>query len=189
MSVTPRVIGIFFGIALAVDAADTLAQTTQTARTAPQIYATACAACHGSDGRGTPAVESGYPVVPPDFTDCSFATREPASDWVAVGHVGGPARAFSRLMPAFGEALSRDELELAVSHARAFCTNDDWPRGELNLPRALVTAKAFPEDEAVLTVTADGGAFTNKFAYEQRIGARSQFELVVPAGVFRTRAG
>lgn len=179
MSLTPRVIGVFFGIALAVDAVDTLAQT-QAARTAPQIYATACAACHGSDGRGTPAVESGYPLVPPDFTDCSFATREPATDWVAVGHVGGPARAFSRLMPAFGDALSRDELELAVSHARAFCTNDDWPRGELNLPRALVTAKAFPEDEAVLTVTADGGAFTNKFAYEQRIGARSQFELVVP---------
>jgi hypothetical protein len=156
---------------------DTLAQTMGTGR---EAYEAACAACHGSDGRGTPTVASDYPVVPPDFSDCSFATREPAADWVAVGHAGGPMRAFSRLMPAFGEAISREELELAVSHARAFCTNDAWPRGELNLPRALVTTKAFPEDEAVLTVIADGDAVTNKFVYERRIGPRGQFELVVP---------
>jgi hypothetical protein len=144
------------------------------------MYEAACAACHGSDGRGTPALASEYPRVPPDFSDCSFATREPAADWVAVSHAGGPARAFSRLMPAFSEALSRGDLELAVSHARSFCSNDAWPRGELNLPRALVTTKAFPEDEAVLTVIADGGTVTNKFVYEQRIGPRNQYEVIVP---------
>jgi hypothetical protein len=83
-------------------------------------------------------------------------------------------------MPSFSEALSREELELAVSHARSFCTETSWPRGELNLPRALVTTKAFPEDEAVLTVVANDGAVTNKFVYERRIGPRSQFELIVP---------
>jgi hypothetical protein len=36
---------------------------------------------------------------------------------------------------------------------RTFCASDAWPRGELNLPRALVTEKAFPEDEAVLTTS------------------------------------
>ena len=182
MAVSPRVIGFLFGFALAGQAVDILAQTAQTtaARTGPQVYAAACAACHGSDGRGTPTIESGYPRVPPDFTSCTFATREPATDWVAVAHAGGPARAFNRLMPAFGEALSRQELELAVSHARAFCTDKAWPRGELNLPRALVTAKAFPEDEAVLTVVAGGGAVTNKLAYEQRLGSRSQYEIMVP---------
>lgn len=161
----------------AAQAADAVPQTQ---RTGADIYETACAACHGSDGRGIAAVASDYPVVPPDFTDCSFATREPAADWVAVGHAGGPTRAFSRLMPAFGEALSREELELAVSHARRFCAEDAWPRGELNLPRALVTTKAFPEDEAVLTVVADGGAVTNKFVYEKRLGPRNQYEVIVP---------
>jgi hypothetical protein len=152
----------------------------QTARSGREVYEAACAACHGIDGRGGPAVASDYPVVPPDFSDCSFSTREPSADWVAVGHRGGPVRAFSRLMPAFAEALTRDELERAVSHARSFCADETWPRGELNLPRALVTTKAFPEDEAVLTIAADGGAVTNKFVYERRIGARSQWELAVP---------
>jgi hypothetical protein len=83
-------------------------------------------------------------------------------------------------MPAFGEALSRAEIELAVSHARSFCADAAWPRGELNLPRALVTTKAFPEDEAVVTVTADGGAVTSKFVFEQRLGPRNQYEVIVP---------
>lgn len=111
------------------EAVDGLAQT---ARTGRQIYDAACAACHGRDGRGMPAAQSDYPVAPPDFSDCSFSTREPAADWMAVSHAGGPVRAFSRLMPAFGEALSTEELERAVSHARSFCTDQAWPRGELN---------------------------------------------------------
>lgn len=156
---------------------DLLAQTPRTGR---QIYESACAACHGSDGTGSPSVAADLPVIPPDFTDCSFATREPEADWVGVSHRGGPSKAFSRLMPAFGEALPMEELELAVAHSRTFCDDERWPRGELNLPRALVTTKAFPEDEAVLTVIADGDTVTNKFVYERRIGARSQFELIVP---------
>jgi len=175
--VHPRLISLV--VVLAVVGGTTVAKA-QTTRSGRQIYEAACAACHGSDGRGTPSVASEYPLVPPDFTSCTFATREPATDWVAVSHIGGPARAFSRLMPAFGEALSREELELAVAHARSFCTESAWPPGELNLPRALVTTKAFPEDEAVLSVSADGGAVTNKFVYERRIGPRSQFEVVVP---------
>ena len=149
-------------------------------RSGRQIYESACAACHGSDGRGTPSNATDYPIPRPDLTDCNWSTREPTIDWLAVTHTGGPARAFNRLMPAFGEALSRADLDLAVAHARSFCTSDAWPRGDLNLPRALVTTKAFPEDEAVLTVVADGSAVNNKFVYERRIGAVDQFELIVP---------
>ena len=152
----------------------------QTTRSDRQIYESACAACHGSDGRGTPSNATDYPIPRPDLTDCNWSTREPTIDWLAVAHTGGPARAFNRLMPAFGEALSRTDLDLAVAHARSFCTSDAWPRGDLNLPRALVTTKAFPEDEAVLTVVADGSAVNNKFVYERRIGAVDQFELIVP---------
>jgi hypothetical protein len=158
-------------------AVDALAQTTRMGR---QIYESACAACHGTDGRGGAAAASDYPLVPPDFTECSFATREADSDWLAVSHAGGPARGFSRLMPAFGEALARDDLARALEHVRSFCASDAWPRGELNLPRALVTTKAYPEDEAVLTVIAADGAVTNKFVYERRFGPRNQVEVIVP---------
>ena len=171
-----RVAWLLVGIGTFGHALDALGQT----RTGREVYQFACAACHGSDGSGAPAVESGYPLVPPDFSDCNFSTREPAADWVGVSHHGGPNRAFSPLMPAFGEALSRQEIELAVSHARSFCTEDAWPRGEVNFPRALVTTKAFPEDEAVLTVIAADGVVTNKFVYEQRVGPRSMFEVIAP---------
>jgi hypothetical protein len=152
----------------------------QSAQSDRQIYESACAACHGSDGRGGSAVTAGYPLVPPDFTDCRFASREAAADWFAIAHEGGPVRGFDRMMPAFGSALARDSLSRAVDHVRTFCTDESWPRGELNLPRALVTTKAYPEDEAVVTVAVEEGAVTNTFIYERRFGARNQVELIVP---------
>jgi hypothetical protein len=176
---------LIVGIGIFVPALEALSQT----RSAREVYQVACAACHGSDGTGAPAVESGYPLVPPDFNDCNFSTREPSADWVGVSHSGGPNRAFSPLMPAFGEALTRQEIELAVSHARTFCTEESWPRGELNFPRALVTTKAFPEDEAVLTVVAAEGVVTNKFVYEQRVGPRSMFEVIMPLEFSERTAG
>jgi hypothetical protein len=181
-----RGIGYLIALLFTMPAMDLAAQTPPTGR---QIYEAACAACHGAAGAGAPSVAADFPVIPPDFTDCSFATREPEADWVGVSHRGGPSKAFSRLMPAFGDALSTHDLELAVAHSRTFCDDARWPRGELNLPRALVTTKAFPEDEAVLTVIADGNAVTNKFVYERRIGPRSQFELIVPLQFSERSAG
>jgi mono/diheme cytochrome c family protein len=147
------------------------------------LYETACAACHGSDGRGASASRVGFDTPLPDFTDCSFVTVEPDADWMAVAHDGGPARAFDRRMPAFGEAMTDAELQQALDYIRGFCTNTAWPRGELNLPRALVTEKAFPENEVVLTTTvgtSGKGYVGNEFVYERRLGARSQFEIVAP---------
>jgi hypothetical protein len=72
---------------------------------------------------------------------------------------------------------------------RTFCPDWDWPRGELNLPRALTTEKAFPEDEAVITSAIDtegNGLITNKIIYEQRLGRRNQFEIVAPFGWQKT---
>jgi mono/diheme cytochrome c family protein len=152
--------------------------------TGEQIYNEACAACHGKDGRGNPSAVVGFEVALPDFTDCVFATVESAEGWHAVVHEGGPVRALDRHMPAFGDALSDDEINLAVSHVRTFCKNQrSYPQGDLNLPRPLVTEKAFPENEAVYTMgfSRDGGhSVSNGFVYERRIGARYQYEVNVP---------
>ena len=150
---------------------------------AASVYERACAACHALDGRGTPQDLVGFDVPVPDFTDCSFASREPAGDWYIIAHEGGPIRAFDRRMPSFSGVLSPSELELAVAHAEAFCANRDWPQGDLNLPRALVTEKAYPEDEAVLSTTMASGTVVNEFLYERRFGARSQVEVNVPVSV------
>jgi mono/diheme cytochrome c family protein len=149
-----------------------------------ELYAAACAACHGADGRGSPPPAVGFAEPLPDFTDCSFATREPDADWFAVAHDGGPVRAFAPMMPAFGDALGAAELQRILDHVRTLCTDPTWPRGELNLPRPLFTEKAFPEDEAVLTTTvATGGgprSIGGEIVYEKRLGSRNQYEVVVP---------
>ena len=154
-------------------------------RSAKDVYRSACMNCHGPDGRGVPQTTLGFSLPVPDFTDCSFATREPDSDWLAVIHDGGPARAFDRMMPAFRGALTPEDMDKALAHVRTFCSEKAWPMGELNLPRPLVTEKAFPEDEAVVTtaITPEGGSsVANKIVYEKRIGPRNQVEIVVPYG-------
>jgi hypothetical protein len=85
-------------------------------------------------------------------------------------------------MPAFGSVLSAAEISLAIGHVRTFCT-DSWPRGDLNLPRAFFTEKAFPENEAVWTTvfaTRPARAVSNVLVYEQRLGAKNQVEITAP---------
>ena len=91
-------------------------------------------------------------------------------------------RAFDRMMPAFGDALTEAEILRILDHIRGFCEDISWPRGELNLPRPLVTEKAYPEDEFVVTVTtnAEGaGEVMSQFLYENRFGSQNQIEVLV----------
>jgi mono/diheme cytochrome c family protein len=169
-------------LALLLITASTHAQTPTPAQDGKSLYGAYCAACHGPDGTGTPKMQLGYDP-PPDFTECSFATVEPDADWLAVSHDGGPARAFNRRMPAFGELLSEEQLGEVLTYMRGFCTDRSWPRGELNLPRPFLTEKAFPENETVFISTISTGddpAMQGTVLYEQRFGARNQFELLVP---------
>jgi mono/diheme cytochrome c family protein len=149
-------------------------------RSGKELFEAACASCHGVDGRGGTAAAAGYPLTPPDLTDCNFATREPDTDWLAVSHRGGPARGFAPLMPAFGELLSVDDLGRVITYVRRFCPDPAWPRGELNLPRAQVTSKAYPEDEAALRVIAARDRVTTRLVYARRFGARNQLEVIAP---------
>ncbi len=156
-------------------------------RTGAQVWESGCAACHGADGAGRPREAVGFDVPLPDLRDCAFATSEPTADWFAVVHEGGPVRALNRMMPAFGGALTDGEIAAVVDYLRGFCRElPHWPLGDLNLPRALFTEKAFPEDEVVLTSTIalrGPGSVMNELVYEQRLSARWQFEVGVPFGV------
>jgi hypothetical protein len=170
-------------VVLSVLGTSAAAQSIASLETGESIYRAACAACHAADGRGAPRQVVGFDTALPDFTDCSFTSREPEADWVAIGHDGGPVRGFDSRMPAFGRVLSRAQITNAVRYVKGFCRDAAWPSGELNLPRALITEKAFPEDEAVLSTTIESGAFINEFLYERRLGARTQYEVKVPVAV------
>lgn len=178
---------VFFGTFLSVQetpAAQVVQKgTVDTAgKTGAQLFADSCAACHGLDGKGKEATELGFDVPTPDFTDCQFAPREPNADWVTVAHEGGPARGFSRHMPAFGGALGEEDLYKVVAHIKTFCSATEWPRGELNLPKALHTEKAFPEDEWVMTtgVGRSPANISTEFVYEKRFGPLTQIEIKLP---------
>lgn len=153
--------------------------------TGKQIYEAACVACHGPDGKGTPQSIAGFvkPDSFPDFTRCDQTTAEMDSDWKAVIVHGGPYRGFSQIMPSFGEALRNDQIDKVIQYLRGFCTNPHWPRAELNLPRALVTEKAYPEDEVAITTgfNAQGApGVSTEAVYEQRFGVKNQIEITVP---------
>jgi mono/diheme cytochrome c family protein len=156
----------------------------KTPRTGKEIFLENCAACHGADGKGRSRSRVGFDQPLPDFTDVDFVSREPEADWGWIASRGGPTRAFSEIMPAFGKALTKEEIALAVGYIHTFADDRAWPRGELNFPRPLVTGKAFPEDEAVFSAEAGEGleSIKGKFTYEQRFGARNQWEVVVPFG-------
>lgn len=155
-------------------------QDARAGRSGREVYESTCAACHGADGRGHGNGALEKIIQPPDFTDCAFASREPDRGFLAVAHNGGPARGFSPLMPAWGTTFTEPELAEAIAHIRNFCTDARWPRGELNLPRPLVTAKAFPEDEAVISTAGQTGSVVTKFIYERRFGPLNQFEIILP---------
>ena len=161
--------------------------------TGKEIFEAACIACHGPTASGQPQATLGFepPATFPDFTDCNGSTRERRADWRAIIRDGGPRRGFSPIMPAFGDALTLDQIDTVTAFLREQCPDPAWPLGELNLPRPLFTEKAFPEDEWVVMSTADtsdDGAVSNRIIYEKRFGARNQLELVVPFS-FETSGG
>ena len=149
------------------------------------LFLRACASCHGSDGTGSGAAMVGLTIQPPDFTESAFASREPAADWAGVVSLGGPVRGFDRTMPAFGDALSREEIDLILGYVQTLYEDKSWPRGEFTLPLSLGTEKAFPEDEYVVKSTigtGDAGSVMNKLIYEKRFGSQTQIEIVAPFG-------
>ena len=153
--------------------------------TGKQIYEAGCVACHGPDGKGQSQNLAGFerPDTFPDFTDCPTSTPEPDVQWRAIITNGGPARAFSQIMPSFKDLLTPEQIVKVVGHLRSLCTENTWPRGDLNLPRAMITEKAFPENETVVTgaINARGTpGIASAAMYERRIGASAMFEVIVP---------
>ena len=180
-------------LALCVVAGIPTTTSSQEPLSGQQLYVAACQSCHAPDGRGMPQVHVGFADAIPDFTDCSYASREAAQDWETVVRRGGPSRRFSHRMPAFGGALTPDEIARVVEYIRTLCRESSWPRGEMNLPRATFTEKAFPEDEVVLNaewVGTEGSRMaTSTLTVEKRIGSRTQWELQLPVAMREIPAG
>ena len=151
------------------------------------IYRAGCIACHGPTGKGAPESSTVFvrPDTFPDFTDCAGTTPEPNGNWKAAIVHGGPSRGLSQIMPAFGDLLTDEQINDVMAYMRGFCKNIHHdPLGELNLPRALVTEKAFPENEIVVSTAASASgtpSWTTDVIDERTIfNARTQLETDIP---------
>ena len=158
------------------------------------IYIGGCAGCHGMDGTGAPQSTIGFekPNTFPDFTRCDQTTPEDWRAWKSVIRDGGPSRGFSQIMPSFSGALTSDQIDAVMQYMRGFCKEKGWPRGEFNLPRPLMTEKAFPEDEVVITTSANvqgTPGVSNEVVHEQRFGEKNQIEVSVPIDFQRPKPG
>ena len=144
-----------------------------------------CISCHGQDGKGQTQTLADFqrPSTFPDFTSCKGSTAEPDVQWRAIITNGGPARGFSQIMPSFKDLLTQEQIGKVIEYLRNLCTEKSWPRGNFNLPRPLITEKAFPEDEVVVSAAINaqgtpGGGVTA--IYEKRIGPSGMIEAAVP---------
>ena len=150
------------------------------------VYKAGCIACHGADGTGADPASTVFvrPHTFPDLTRCDQTTSEPDSSYKAVILHGGHGLGFSQIMPAFGDLLTDQQINDVIAYIRTFCHNTGhYPAGELNLPRALITEKAFPEDELVLSTAATAGSpasWTTDVIHEQTFAGLNQIEIDVP---------
>ena len=170
---------------LAAQTAGGPAPSKLTLDTGQQIYAAGCVSCHGPNGEGQSQNLAGFepPATFPDFSDCVTSTVEPDVQWRAIITHGGPARGFSRIMPSFKDLLSQEQIGKVIAYVRTMCTDDAWPRGDLNLPRPILTEKAFPENETVISgsMNAEGTpGIGSTVIYERRIGSSAMMEAIIP---------
>lgn len=149
------------------------------------IFEATCTGCHGSHGEGTDPHQAGFtrPETFPDFTGCDQSQPESTRTWAAVINDGGPARGFSPIMPAFRGVLTERQIAEVVAYVRSQCTEPGWPPGELNVPRSILTEKAFAESEWVLSTAANtrgAPGLSSELAYEHMLGKRNQLEIALP---------
>jgi mono/diheme cytochrome c family protein len=148
-----------------------------------QVFESTCVVCHGATGKAdadSPVVK-GLGVVPADFSDALFNSREPAGDWEMVIKYGGAALGLAEQMPAHEQVLNDKQIADVTAYAKTLADTVEFPPGEMNLMLPVRTKKAFPEDEVVYKgryTPQDGDdAIKSVVEFEKRVGKRGQVIL------------
>jgi len=114
------------------------------------VFEQYCTLCHGSDAKGTGPLAKTLPVPPADLTDCRRTAEDPVEVTEGTIRHGGSYVGLSPVMPAWQGKLTDEQIADAASYVKTLCSDPDWVPGELNLPRPLITDKAYPEQEAIV---------------------------------------
>ncbi|MCG8380189.1 MAG: cytochrome c [Proteobacteria bacterium] len=158
------------------------------AMSASEIYKNNCAVCHGDSGKPDEKnpmfKQSG--ILPANFTDPLFSSREPSKDWFLVVKEGGAAKGFSEVMPAFKEILSDLQIKKVVKYIKTLAGKHDYPSGDMNFILPIRTKKAFPEDEIVWKLrfqddanNSDNDQVRKVLEIEKRIFKKTQLSMEI----------
>ena len=121
--------------------------------TGEQIFRLACATCHGDDGSGARRACRRLRPAAAQRSRLSRLHRlrdqHGRADW-PTGWPSCTRRAGPRARPAHAgvrrRADRRRRSQRVVSYLWTFCRDPAWPRGDLNLPRALLHREGVPRE-------------------------------------------
>lgn len=157
-------------IDVATKSVSELAAGPASSASAPALFATNCAPCHGPDGKGNKAIGT------PNFADPGFQRSQSDADFSNAIHNGKSGR-----MPAWSGKLSEPEMATLVTYVRSFGTSGQTqtsPAGSSSsaLPAARSAAPEVyePGDDVLISLptgrqTARHGVYVNfahRFAYD-----------------------
>jgi mono/diheme cytochrome c family protein len=84
-----------------------------------EVHKKKCLACHGELGKGDGPAASMLEVKLSDWTDKAKMTKLTDDDLLKIINKGGSAVGKSKLMPGFGEKLSKQEIQGLVAYIRS----------------------------------------------------------------------
>lgn len=83
-----------------------------------QVYAKQCQNCHGSDGKGNPAIEKVLKKKIPDLTEIRLSTLSKAEREKKEQEVRKAVAEGNPPMPPFGKSLSKEDQESVLEYVK-----------------------------------------------------------------------
>jgi cytochrome c oxidase cbb3-type subunit III len=89
-----------------------------------QLYQMVCAQCHGVTGNGKGVNAAHMSVQPRSHVEREEMSQRSDQELFKVIEQGGKSINKSVLMPAWGDNLSKEQIDALVKHLRALCCSD-----------------------------------------------------------------
>jgi len=80
-----------------------------------------CTVCHGVGGKGDGPSAQGLEPKPADFTNCKTMAKDSDEVLLKIIRGGGQSVGRSTVMPAWGDALSEQQIRELVKFIRGLC--------------------------------------------------------------------
>jgi cytochrome c oxidase cbb3-type subunit III len=85
------------------------------------LFQELCSVCHGVGGKGDGPNARGLEPKPADFTNCKAMAKDSDEVLLKIIKGGGQSVGRSTVMPAWGEALSEQQIDELIKFIRGLC--------------------------------------------------------------------